>query len=65
MNEILLLSAGADLLTKLLKINSVLQKSRSEGRDVTKEELAALDLEDDAAKLALDQAIAQAKLEGR
>ena len=64
---------GAEVLVTLLlgvidrasQISALVSLARSEGRDVTSAELETLRQADDAAKKALDDAIAKAKAEGR
>jgi len=50
---------------QIQKITALIEKARAEGRDITDEEIDSLVADDDAAKLALDQAIEKAKSEGR
>lgn len=53
------------LLDRAVAWGAVVAKAQAEGRDITAAELDTLAAEDDAAKAALDAAIAKAKAEGR
>jgi hypothetical protein len=48
------------LQTKLQEVNALLQKARTEGREITDAELDSIIAKDDAEKLKLDVAIAKA-----
>jgi uncharacterized protein YggE len=53
------------LLDRAVAWGALIRKAQSEGRDITAAELDTLAAEDDAAKAALDAAIAKARSEGR
>jgi hypothetical protein len=62
-------AAGIGLLLQLIeqaaRVSSVIRQAQAEGRDVTSEELARIIVENDAARMALIDAIARARAEGR
>lgn len=62
---LLLLQLITSYTLQIQKITELVAKARAEGRDVSEEEINALVSEDDAAKAALDAAIAKAQSEGR
>lgn len=62
-NIILILDLIISLTDRVASLSSLIKKARAEGRDVTEEEIQALVVDDDAAKKALDEAIAKAKAE--
>jgi hypothetical protein len=55
-----LLTVTIHLQTKLQEVNALLQKARTEGREITDAELDSIIAKDDAEKLKLDVAIAKA-----
>lgn len=57
-NALLVIEALTEALGNAQKLSSLLQQAHAEGRDVTDAELSVLRNADDAAKAALDQAIA-------
>lgn len=57
-NALLVIEALTQALANAQKLSALLQQAHAQGRDVTDAELAGLRSEDDAAKAALDQAIA-------
>lgn len=60
-----LLEQGQAIHAQAKRISALIEKARGEGRDVSDEELAELVSDDDAARTALDEAIARAQAEGR
>ena len=60
-NIALLLNVLLSALSKLSEISTLINNARAEGRDVSMEELDALDVKDDVARAALVAAIAKAK----
>lgn len=59
-NALLVIEALTQALSNAQKLSALLQQAHAQGRDVTDAELAGLRSDDDAAKAALDQAIAKA-----
>lgn len=57
-NALLVIEALTQALAGAQKMSALLQQAHAEGRDVTDAELAGLRTADDAAKAALDRAIA-------
>jgi hypothetical protein len=55
-----LLTVTIHLQAKLQEVNALLQKARTEGREITDAELDSIIAKDDAEKLKLDVAIAKA-----
>lgn len=64
-NALILLQVLTQLTLQTQQIAALLQKTQSEGRKPTDEEMAALVSGDDQAQATLDAAIARAKAEGR
>lgn len=52
-------------LDRAAKVMELIKKAKAEGRPISKEELDALAVGDDVAKVALEAAHARAKAEGR
>lgn len=61
-NILLVLELLIRLSTSLTKVSELLKKAHDEGRDITDEELVSLSLDDDQARIALEAAIAAARL---
>ena len=60
-NALILIGLLLQYSDKIAAVSKLLNTAHSEGRDVTSAELDALFADDDAAKIALDAAIAAAK----
>lgn len=62
-------AAGIGLLLQLIeqaaRVSTVIRQAQSEGRDVTAAELTSIVAENDSARTALVDAIAEAKAQGR
>jgi len=55
------ISALLELTIQIQKVAQLIQAARAEGRDISDSELDSLAAEDDAARKALDEAIARAR----
>ena len=65
MDPITALTLLTQLLGQATALGNLIRTAQSEGRDITPAELDGLAAGDDAARAALDAAIARAKTEGR